>query len=88
MRVLIKTLIVMSLLLAGPAAFSAPSLRDCQDTMGKFKELGNVSELLGQSYGYAVMPTIGKGGAGMGGVQEPVLCLDHSYVRKTAFRTD
>jgi lipid-binding SYLF domain-containing protein len=67
MRVLIKTLIVMSLLLAGPAAFSAPSLRDCQDTMGKFKELGNVSELLGQSYGYAVMPTIGKGGAGIGG---------------------
>jgi lipid-binding SYLF domain-containing protein len=35
--------------------------------MAKFKGLGNVSEMLAESYGYAVLPTIGKGGMGIGG---------------------
>lgn len=46
---------------------AAASLQDCQATMAKFKDLGNVKEMLAQSYGYAVLPTIGKGGMGIGG---------------------
>jgi len=67
MKYLIKMFFVTVLLLTGTAVFAAASLQDCQETMGKFKELGNVSELLAQSYGYAVLPTIGKGGVGVGG---------------------
>jgi len=53
--------------LATSSVQAAATLQECQATMAKFKELGNVSELLGQSYGYAVLPTIGKGGMGVGG---------------------
>jgi len=62
-----STLVAAFLLLTGSTAFAAATLEECQQTLTKFKELGNVSELLGQSYGYAVMPTIGKGGMGVGG---------------------
>ena len=53
--------------LAVSTTISAASLTDCQETLKKFKELGNVSELMAEAYGYAVMPTIGKGGMGIGG---------------------
>ncbi len=46
---------------------SAASLTDCSEAMADFKKLGNVSEMLSQSYGYAVLPTIGKAGIGIGG---------------------
>ena len=46
---------------------AAASVQKCQETMAKFKQLGNVSAMLAQSYGYAVLPTIGKGGMGVGG---------------------
>lgn len=64
-----KSLFAGALLLAftTTSAFADASAADCQSTLGKFKELGNVPELLGQSYGYAVLPTIGKGGVGIGG---------------------
>lgn len=64
-----KSLFAGALLLAFTAtsAIADDSLAECQNTLGKFKELGNVPELLGESYGYAVMPTIGKGGMGIGG---------------------
>ena len=48
-------------------AHAAATVGECNETLGKFKELGNVSELMGQAYGYAVLPTIGKGGVGIGG---------------------
>jgi len=48
--------------LIGPTAQAAASLEKCNETLGKFRQLGNVPELLAQSYGYAVLPTIGKGG--------------------------
>ena len=63
----IITLIALSLLLTASSTCLAASLSKCQETMSKFKELGNVKELLAQSYGYAVFPTIGKGGVGIGG---------------------
>jgi len=63
------TLILIATLVAlfSTATFAAATVQKCQETMGKFKQLGNVSELLAQSYGYAVLPTIGKGGTGIGG---------------------
>ena len=54
-------------MLCGASAFAAASPQKCQETMSKFRQLGNVPELLSQSYGYAVLPTIGKGGVGIGG---------------------
>ena len=41
-------------------ANAAATVGECQATLAKFRELGNVPELLAQSYGYAVLPTIGK----------------------------
>jgi len=55
------------LILISNTTLAAASLEKCKETLGKFKELGNVPELLAQSYGYAVLPTIGKGGIGIGG---------------------
>ena len=55
------------MMLWGTSASAAASPQKCQETMSKFRQLGNVPELLSQSYGYAVLPTIGKGGAGIGG---------------------
>ena len=65
----LKTLAVLVLLqlFFVPRAEAAASLQDCLDTLEKFKELGNVPEMLAESYGYAVLPTIGKGGIGIGG---------------------
>ena len=50
-----------------PVANAGDALDECKATLAKFKELGNVAQLMSESYGYAVMPTIGKGGVGIGG---------------------
>src|SRR5210317_299619 len=57
----LKLIAVMAafLTLAGTTAYAA--------AFDKFKGLGNVPQLLAESYGYAVLPTIGKGGIGVGG---------------------
>jgi lipid-binding SYLF domain-containing protein len=52
--------------LSSTAAQAAASLEKCKETLGKFKALGNVPEMIVESYGYAVLPTIGKGGIGIG----------------------
>jgi lipid-binding SYLF domain-containing protein len=57
----------LMLMLTGTSAYAGDTAKECQETMDKFKMLGNVPELLAQSYGYAVLPTIGKGGIGIGG---------------------
>jgi lipid-binding SYLF domain-containing protein len=62
-----KILLGVFMLFFASSTFAAASLQKCQETMAKFKQLGNVSEMLAQSYGYAVLPTIGKGGMGVGG---------------------
>jgi len=51
----------------GSTAHAAATLAECNAALGKFKELGNVPDMMGESYGYAVLPTIGKGGIGIGG---------------------
>ena len=48
-------------------AVADDSIGECTATLKKFKELGNVADLADQAYGFAVMPTIGKGGLGIGG---------------------
>ena len=55
------------LMLAATSAHAAATAEECQAAFAKFKGLGNVPELLAQTYGYAVLPTIGKGGIGIGG---------------------
>jgi lipid-binding SYLF domain-containing protein len=49
------------------SANAAASLKKCKETLESFRQLGNVPEMLAESYGYAVLPTIGKGGIGIGG---------------------
>ena len=55
------------LIIISNTTHAAATIEKCKETLGKFKELGNVPELLAESYGYAVLPTIGKGGIGIGG---------------------
>ena len=46
----------------------APAWADSyQDTINIFKKAGQSSRYFGTAYGYAVFPTIGKGGVGIGG---------------------
>ena len=63
-----KFLILYVLLaLFSSSAQAAATVEKCKETLNKFKVLGDVPELLTESYGYAVLPTIGKGGIGIGG---------------------
>ena len=58
-----KFLILYVLLaLFSSSAQAAATVEKCKETLNKFKVLGDVPELLAESYGYAVLPTIGKGG--------------------------
>jgi lipid-binding SYLF domain-containing protein len=63
-RIAVIFLLVVALGVSATA--TAASLTSCKETLAKFQELGNVSEMLAESYGYAVLPTIGKGGIGVG----------------------
>lgn len=63
----ILTLLGSLLLLGAGSAQAAATVEECQATMTKFRELGNVQEMLAESYGYAILPTIGKAGMGVGG---------------------
>ena len=55
----ILTLTATLLMLAGSTAFAAPDPAKCAATFDKFMGLGNVPDLVAESYGYAVLPTIG-----------------------------
>jgi len=62
-----KNIIIFSVcLMFATAAHAAATLDECNATLGKFKQLGNVPNMMADSYGYAVLPTIGKGGIGIG----------------------
>jgi len=67
MKSRILTLTAILLMLAVSSAYAAPDPAKCKATFDKFMELGNVHELVAESYGYAVLPTIGKAGVGIGG---------------------
>lgn len=58
------------LLISAPllAMLAGPALADeYTDTVEVFRKAGESGQFFGKSYGYAVFPTIGKGGVGLGG---------------------
>ena len=58
----------MFLLATFSSAWAATTPEDCQKAVTNFKSLSsNLASMMGKSYGYAVFPTIGKGGLGIGG---------------------
>jgi len=57
---------MLSAVLLGFAAIPA-SADDYADTIKVFRGAGESAKLFGNAYGYAVFPTIGKGGIGIGG---------------------
>jgi len=60
----LRTLLFLALL----ALPFAPALADdYADTIKVFRNAGQSGKYFGSSYGYAVFPTIGKGGVGIGG---------------------
>lgn len=60
---LLSILAVLSLALPLSSAWAD----EYTDTVNLFKNAGESGKLLEKSYGYAVFPTIGKGGVGVGG---------------------
>lgn len=48
-------------------SFSASAATDYSDTLSKFKASPQVQPFFENAYGYAVFPTVGKGGLGIGG---------------------
>jgi len=65
-RSLLLCCIVASLGLAG-TAWAKPSNDDCQSTLKRFRGLQETNTFLSKAVGYAIFPTIGKGGIGIGG---------------------
>jgi lipid-binding SYLF domain-containing protein len=64
MYILLRRLLVLSLLIF-PAAQALAD--EYADTIKVFREAGESGKFFKTSYGYAVFPTIGKGGIGIGG---------------------
>src|SRR5512141_2981926 len=63
-----KTLKGTFLVVAAMLLAAGPALADkYSDTVSLFKNAGQSSAFFGKSYGYAVFPTIGKAGLGIGG---------------------
>jgi lipid-binding SYLF domain-containing protein len=56
----------LSAILVSPA-FAAADESDCAATIKLFQHAGESAAFFGKSYGYAVFPTIGKAGLGIGG---------------------
>ncbi|HTH62575.1 MAG TPA: YSC84-related protein [Paraburkholderia sp.] len=62
LRLLMSALVILLVLLG-----SAARADEYTDTINLFKNAGESGSLLESAYGYAVFPTVGKGGAGIGG---------------------
>lgn len=59
---------IITLGLVALAVLAQPASADkFDDTVGVFRDAGESAGFFGNSYGYAVFPTIGKGGIGIGG---------------------
>ncbi|MEJ2590183.1 MAG: YSC84-related protein [Candidatus Thiodiazotropha sp.] len=56
---------ILFLLFALP--FASARADEYQDTIAVFKQAGESAKFFNDAYGYAVFPTIGKGGIGLGG---------------------
>ena len=64
MNMQLRNLLVF-FLLAIPSAYALAD--DYTDTINVFRKANESSQFFAKSYGYAVLPTIGKGGIGIGG---------------------
>jgi lipid-binding SYLF domain-containing protein len=64
MRAMLRTTLLMLAVVAGPALAD-----EYADTIKLFKNAGQSAAFFDKSYGYAVFPSIGKGGLGVGGAR-------------------
>jgi lipid-binding SYLF domain-containing protein len=65
-----KKIALVGALLGVLALVTLPARADeYSDTIAVFKNAGESGKYFGMSYGYAVFPTIGKGGVGIGGAR-------------------
>ena len=63
-----RKILIATWLAVAALAFAVPAQADkYSDTIKLFKDAGESAEFFGKSYGYAVFPTIGKAGLGIGG---------------------
>ena len=58
---------LMALALGGPLNRATADEDSYTSTISLFKKAGESGKFFGKSYGYAVFPTVGKGGIGIGG---------------------
>lgn len=58
---------LVALLLALPTSAEARKVKDQSETIDNFKEISVVAGFFGGAHAYAVFPSIGKGGLGVGG---------------------
>jgi lipid-binding SYLF domain-containing protein len=61
-----SALLATSLLLLCVSAFAKDELKDMSETIGAFQSNATTGAYFGSAYGYAIFPTIGKGGIGIG----------------------
>lgn len=66
MRTQLSIVAIFALLFSG-LALADREVEDYSETIGMFKKNGTAGPLMSGAYGYAVFPTIGKGGIGIGG---------------------
>jgi lipid-binding SYLF domain-containing protein len=65
---MLRSILIAATIGIATLSFAAPARADkYSETIELFKEAGESNAFFGKSYGYAVFPTIGKGGLGIGG---------------------
>lgn len=68
MKRFLRVLSAIALITAfGSVAYAEAGKKDCEDAVKLFRDAGESAAFFGNSYGYAVYPTIGKAGLGIGG---------------------
>ncbi|MCL6416035.1 hypothetical protein MIB92_10255 [Aestuariirhabdus sp. Z084] len=67
MHIRTKILVPLLALLLMPMAYAEQKVEDFSETINNFKRIDVVKPFFDNAYGYAVFPTIGKGGIGIGG---------------------
>ena len=59
--------LLVSLLIALPVSAKGREVKDYSKTIDDFKKIAVVAPFFGSAHGYAVFPSVGKGGLGVGG---------------------
>ena len=66
-RIFVALASLAVLALSGTTALADASQQDCAEAARLFRDAGESAAYFGNSYGYAIFPTIGKAGLGIGG---------------------